>query len=134
MAIAPAPKQVVRRYLKALTDGTMTELAKWASQDIKAVQGSQHAQGMAALEHYATTYRKQVEGWRIQPGRMIAEGNWVAVSGVCTGKTGGKAFEFPFLGHFRVARGKVAELILAMDASVEIKSQPASRAFPLEPK
>lgn len=128
------PKQVVRRYLRAITHGTAADLAKWAARDIQATQGSQKARGMAALEAYAMTYRKRVAGWKIEPSRIIAERNWVAVAGAATGKLDGAPLRMPFLAQYRVARGKVAEVVIAADSSVEVKSLPASRVFPLEAK
>ena len=91
---------------------------------------------MAALEHYAMTYRQQVQGWKIELGRMIAEGNWVSAVGMATGEVGGVPTRLPFFAHYRVARGKVAEVVMAADASQEVKPEAkvtAAGPFPLKP-
>lgn len=133
MPTDPTPKMIVRRYLKALTNGTPAELARWAAKDIVGEQGSQKAQGLAALEHYSMTYRKLVSGWRIEIERMIAEGNWVSAAGRLLGKVDGRAIRIPFIAHYRVARGKVAHVVIAVDDSVQVDAKAASRSFPLEP-
>ncbi len=130
---APSAKQVVRKYLAAITHGKPGDLAKWAAADIKAVQGTQQAQGLAALEHYSATYRSQFPGWKIEIERMIGEGNWVSASGRSTAQSAGQPISVPFVAQYRVARGKVAEVIIAVDASVTLGGKPASAALRLEP-
>lgn len=129
-----SPKQVVRKYVAAITHGKPADLAKWAAADIKATQGNQSAQGLAALENYAMTYRSRYPGWKIELNRMITEGTWVAASGCSTAKLNGAEVCVPFLAHYKVVRGKVAEVEIALDASVSIGGKPASEEISLTPR
>jgi hypothetical protein len=128
---ALSPKQIVRKYLKAITHGKPADMAKWAAADIKATQGAQAAQGLEALQHYSMTYRSRYPGWTIQVERIFGEGNWVAVAGTAGA---GAAMMLPFLAQYRVARGKVAEVVIAVDGSVPLEDAPASHKMRLRPE
>lgn len=132
---APTPKQVVRRYLKAMTHGKPGDVSQFASPDILATQGVERAQGHAALEAYSAHYRTAFPGWSIEIDRMIAEGNWVAASGRSISKPAGSAaVTVPWLAHYRIARGRVAEVHMLGDASaLENKAKPSAPRFSLSP-
>ena len=114
----PTPKQIVRRYLKAMTHGKPGDLTKLIAPGIVAVQGAERVQGAAAAEAYSAHYRQAFKGWWVEVDRMNAEGSWVAVSGhsVVTVNTElpravkpGTAVRVPWMAHYRVLRGRVAD-------------------------
>lgn len=118
-----SPKQIVRNYVKALTQGPIEKLLQMAAPDIKGYQGSQVAQGHEALAAYAKHYREAYPGWKVAIERMVAEGSWVVVQGVSTGR----GLEVHFAGLYKVSRGRVSEVHLYGDQSGIEKSIPLVR-------
>lgn len=121
-----ANKQLIRKYLKAMTSGKPGALTKLAAPDIKAVQGGETAAGCEALEQYAAHYRQVFAGWQFKVERMVAEGNWVAVQMRSEGAVGGAPVSLPVAAHYRIARGKVAEVQVFVNEA-EVARQSAGR-------
>lgn len=125
-AVSSTPKQIIRRYLKAMTHGKPGDLTKLIAPDIVARQGADRVQGAAAAEAYAAYYRQAFAGWAFEIERMIAEGAWVAVSGHSVGTVNmaldgavkaGTPVRVPWMAHYRVVRGRVAEVYIILDAA-----------------
>lgn len=106
-------KQVVKRYLKAMTHGKPGDLTKWIAPNIAARQGDETVSGAAAAEAYAAHYRAAFPGWNFDVERMVAEGAWVAVSGY---SVAGEV-RLPWMAHYRVVRGRVAEVHMVADTA-----------------
>ena len=110
---ALTPKQVIRRYLKAMTHGKPGDLTKLVAPNVLAVQGAERVQGAEAAEAYAAHYRQLFPGWQFEVDRMVAEGAWVAVAGHSIGPE----LRLPWMAHYRVVRGRVAEAHIVADAA-----------------
>ncbi|MBM3788517.1 MAG: nuclear transport factor 2 family protein [Acidobacteria bacterium] len=91
-----------------MTNGPVEKLFELAAPGIKGYQGSQVAEGHEALAAYAKHYRQAYPGWKLAIERMVAEGPWVAVQGVSTGK----GLELRFAALYKVSRGRVSEVHL----------------------
>jgi len=121
-----ANKQLVRKYLKAMTSGKPGDLKRLAAADIKAAQGAETASGCEPLEHYAAHYRQAVAGWRFKVERMVAEGNWVAAQLRSESVMAGSPVSLPVAAYYRIARGKIAEVQLyANEAEVARQTKSA---------
>lgn len=108
------PKQVVRKFLKALPQAKPDELTRLTTPDVVAYQGSHRAQGHAAVTAYAAHHRQALPGWRYEIDQMVAEGSSVAVRGVTTSSTGARV---SWVAFYKVARGRVAEVRMTVDES-----------------
>lgn len=128
-----SPKQVVRRFLKAMTHGKPGDLSKLASPDIVAIQGAERVQGHPSIESYAAFYRGAYPGWTFEVDRLVAEGSWVAASGRSVAKAaGGGELSVPWLAQYRVTRGRVAEVRMLADTSALEPAQ--TNRLPLQPQ
>jgi limonene-1,2-epoxide hydrolase len=110
---APTPKQVVKRYLKAMTHGKPGDLTKVVTPDVSARQGEERVDGVAAAEAFAAHYRAAFPGWKFEVERMVAEGAWVAVSGYSVAGE----LRLPWMAHYRVTRGRVAEVNIVAETA-----------------
>jgi predicted ester cyclase len=120
------PKQLVRRYLKAMTHGKPGDLTKLISPKLVAVQGSERMVGAEVAEQYAAFYRQAFAGWKFEVEHMIAEGGWVAVTGASVGTVNatlpnlvpaGTPARVPWMARYRVVRGRIAEVHMLADTS-----------------
>ncbi|MFN7925224.1 MAG: nuclear transport factor 2 family protein [Bryobacteraceae bacterium] len=136
------PKQIIRNFLKTMTHGKPGDLTKLVAPDLVASQGAKQTNGAAAAEAYAAHYRETFSNWTLEVERVIAEGSWVAVKGYTTGVISAALPDFPkpgtpvcipWLAHYRIVRGKIAEIHMLGDTSSVEAGQPSSK-IPLEPK
>lgn len=118
-------KQLIRRFLKAMTKGEPGDLSKYAARNVIGHQGAESTQGIASLEAYAAYYRAAFKGWEHKIDHLIAEGTWVAARGRTTGviKSVGARFSIPWLAHYRIERGKIVEVRMLADTSVLSKME-----------
>jgi steroid delta-isomerase-like uncharacterized protein len=122
-----ANKELVRRFAEAGNAADWDALADVVAQDFTRHSAATAGPPVRSLDGFIEmqkAFLTSMPDQRATIDQMIAEGDYVAVratySGTLTGPMGdfpatGKAAEVPFLGMFRIANGKIAELWVEWD-------------------